>query len=159
MLHAVVPIGGAAFVHPSISSPTSASDCFTSPTSRFSSSSSSSSHDGWGNDQALRTPEQEREAKVYAASVLAHTRAMWQAERDNIERAKLDRASRSPPTGGLSSSPLAKISPLPAASAAPQIKPPAPAATSRHARAKSEGAGMGLFRGFTTGRSRRNQRA
>ncbi|CEH13199.1 hypothetical protein CBOM_01136 [Ceraceosorus bombacis] len=156
MLHAVVPIGGAAFVHPSISSPTSASDCFTSPTSL--SSSSSSSHDGWVNDQALRTPEQEREAKVYAASVLAHTRAMWQAERDNIERAKLDRGSRSPPTGGLSS-PLAKISPLPAASAAPQVKPPAPAAKSRHARAKSEGAGLGLFRSLTTGRSRHNQRA
>lgn len=149
--HSVVPIGGSPFVHPALpaatcapASPSGSSDSGASSLSDAASSGSSGGHSAGPDAQA----------RAYAAAVLAHTRAMWAAERASIERARLD--------GGPSRSPTAS----------PTSPVAAPRQHARHARGRSDAAAAaaaepvspvagvsGIFRSLTVGRGRRRERS
>lgn len=107
--HHTVPIGGPAFVHPTFGS--RANDGYASSSSSSASSSPSQSPTSSKASYAwdLRRPSGSGDAALaYSRMLHQHTSTMWQNERQNIERARVE--SRQSSAGLATRSPRASLS-------------------------------------------------
>lgn len=101
--HHTVPIGGAPFIHPSLEVNTSGSSSwYAAPQSTSPPSASSSS--GWSqasspsssSSQSSLPPSPRESALAYSKGLHQHTATMWELQRRQIERERLEQQTGSP---------------------------------------------------------------